>query len=35
MPKDIKREFLKGPRKCYDMVEKFEIFTNEMMDQYL
>ena len=31
MPKDIKREFLTGPRKFDDVVEKLEIISNEMM----
>ena len=31
MPKDIKREFLTGPRKFDEMMEKLEIIINEMM----
>ena len=31
MPKDIKREFLTGPRKFDEIVEKLEIIVNEMM----
>ena len=31
MPKDIKREFLTGPRKCDEIMEKLEIIVNEMM----
>ena len=31
MPKDINREFLTGPRKIYDSMEKLEIIVNEMM----
>ena len=31
MPKDIKREFLTGPRKLDELVEKSEIIVNEMM----
>ena len=31
MPKDIKREFLTGPRKFDEIVEKLEINVNEMM----
>ena len=31
MPEDIKREFLTGPRKFDDIVEKLEIVINEMM----
>ena len=31
MPKDIKREFLTGPRKFEEMMEKLEINNNEMM----
>ena len=31
MPKDIKREFLTGPRKIDGTVEKVEIILNEMM----
>ena len=30
-PKDIKREFLTGPRKFDEIVEKLEIVVNEMM----
>ena len=31
MPKDIKREFLTGPRKFDEIMEKLEIIVNEMM----
>ena len=31
MPKDIKREFLTGPRKLDEIMEKLEIIINEMM----
>ena len=31
MPKDIKREFLTGPRKFDEIMEKLEISINEMM----
>ena len=31
MPKDIKREFLTGPRKFDEIMEKLEIIINEMM----
>ena len=31
MPKDIKREFLTGPRKFDEIMEKLEIIANEMM----
>ena len=31
MPKDIKREFLTGPRKFDETMEKLEIIVNEMM----
>ena len=31
MPKDIKREFLTGPRKFDEFMEKLEIIINEMM----
>ena len=31
MPKDIKREFLTGPRKFDESMEKLEIIVNEMM----
>ena len=31
MPKDIKREFLTGPRKFDEITEKLEIIVNEMM----
>ena len=31
MPKDIKREFLTGPRKFDEIMEKLEIILNEMM----
>ena len=31
MPKDIKREFLTGPRKFDEIMEKVEIIINEMM----
>ena len=31
MPKDIKREFLTGPRKFDEIMEKLEIVVNEMM----
>ena len=31
MPKDIKRAFLTGPRKCDEILEKLEIIVNEMM----
>ena len=31
VPKDIKREFLKGLRKFDELMEKLEIITNEMM----
>ena len=31
MPKDIRREFLTGPRKFDEIMEKFEIIVNEMM----
>ena len=31
MPKDIKREFLTGPRKFDEIVEELEIIVNEMM----
>ena len=31
MPKDIKREFLAGPRKFDEIMEKLEIIINEMM----
>ena len=31
MPKDIKREFLTRPWKLHEMMEKLEIFINEMM----
>ena len=31
MPKDIKREFLTGPRKFDEIIEKLEIIANEMM----
>ena len=31
MPKDIKREFLRGPRKFDEIMEKLEIIINEMM----
>ena len=30
-PKDIKREFLTGPRKFDEIMEKLEIIVNEMM----
>ena len=30
-PKDIKREFLTGPRKFDEIMEKLEIIINEMM----
>ena len=31
MPKDIKREFLTGPRKFDEIMENLEISINEMM----
>ena len=31
MPKDTRREFLTGPRKFYEIIEKLEIIVNEMM----
>ena len=31
MPRDIKREFLTGPRNFDEIMEKLEIITNEMM----
>ena len=31
MPKDIKRDFLTGPRKNDEIIEKLEIIVNEMM----
>ena len=31
MPKDIKWEFLTGPRKFDEIMEKLEIIINEMM----
>ena len=31
VPKDIKREFLKGPRNFDELMEKLEIITNELM----
>ena len=31
MPKDIKREFLTGPRKFDEIMERLEIIVNEMM----
>ena len=31
MPKDIKREFLTGPSKSDEMMEKLEVITDEMM----
>ena len=31
MPMDIKREFLSGPRKFDEIMEKLEIIVNEMM----
>ena len=31
MPKDTKREFLTGPRKFDEIMEKMEIIINEMM----
>ena len=31
LPKDIKREFLTGPRKIDEIMEKLEIIVNEMM----
>ena len=31
LPKDIKREFLTGPRKFDEIIEKLEIIVNEMM----
>ena len=31
MPKDIKREFLTGPRKFDEIMEKLKIIVNEMM----
>ena len=31
IPKDIKREFLTGPRKIDEIMEKLEIIVNEMM----
>ena len=31
MPKDIKRDFLTGPRKFDEIMEKLEIIVNEMM----
>ena len=31
MPKDIRREFLTGPRKFDEIMEKLEIIVNEMM----
>ena len=31
MPKDIKREFLTGPRKFDEIMEKLEVSINEMM----
>ena len=31
MPEDIKREFLTGPRKFDEIVEKLEIIINEVM----
>ena len=31
MPKDIKREFLTGPRKIDEIMETLEIIINEMM----
>ena len=31
MPKDIKREFLTGPRKFVEIMEKLESIINEMM----
>ena len=31
MPKDIKREFLTGPRKLDEIIEELEIIVNEMM----
>ena len=31
MPKDIKREFLTGPTKLDEIMEKLEIIINEMM----
>ena len=31
MPKDIKREFLMGPRKFDEIMGKLEIIVNEMM----
>ena len=31
MPKDIKRQFLTGPRKFDEIMEKLEIIINEMM----
>ena len=34
MQKDIKRQFLTGPRKFDEIVEKLEITVNEMMADY-
>ena len=31
MPKDIKREFLTGPRKFDEIMENLEIIVNEVM----
>ena len=31
MPKDIKREFLTGPRKFVEIMEKLEIVVSQMM----
>ena len=31
LPKDIKREFLTGPRKSDEIMQKLEIIINEMM----
>ena len=31
MPKDIRREFITGPRKFDEIMEKLEIIVNEMM----
>ena len=31
MPKDVKREFLTGPRNLDEIMEKLEIIVNEMM----